>query len=86
MQIVIDISEKAYSYIKREWVENDFDSPMIHAMNGIKKGTPLPKGHGDLIDRSKIAFDYWSVDGHVCVWKQNVFNMPVVVPADKDGD
>lgn len=50
MQVVIDIPEKAYSYIKREWVENDFDSPMNHAMNCIKKSTPLPKGHGNLKD------------------------------------
>ena len=45
IELVIKIQEKAYSYIKREWVENDFDSPMNHSMNAIKNGMPLPKGY-----------------------------------------
>ena len=51
IELVIKIPEKAYSYIKREWVEDDFDSPLNHVMNNVKNGTPLPKGHGDLIDK-----------------------------------
>lgn len=49
MQIVIDIPENKYNTIMnypKEWDE--------WALNAIKKGTPLPKGHGELIDRSKI--------------------------------
>jgi len=51
------------------------DCPMIE----------IPSGHGDLIDRSKIAFDYWSVDNYAFVGKRNIFEMPVIVPAEKEG-
>lgn len=54
MQVVIEIPEKVYSYIKREWIEDDFDSPLNHVMNGVKNGIPLPKGHGRLLDEKDI--------------------------------
>lgn len=50
MQIVIDIPEKAYTYIKREWEGFDYDSPVVHVFNGVKNGVVIPKGHGRLID------------------------------------
>lgn len=49
-EIVIKIPDKVYDYVRREWVESDFDSPLNHVMNGVKNGTELPKGHGELID------------------------------------
>lgn len=58
MQIVIDINEDYYEIIKHNvnnW-HNDFKP-----YNIIANGTPLPKGHGDLIDRSEVIkslFDY----------------------------
>lgn len=51
MQIVIDIPERMMSYINK----NEFNA-ISEAMYGclamiaIKTGTPLPKGHGRLID------------------------------------
>lgn len=45
----------------------------------------IPPEHGDLIDRSMIAFDYWSVDGYACVEKKDIFRMPVIIPADTEG-
>lgn len=53
MKIVIDIPEQAYEVIKR-------NSVVAHAHNlalltkWITNGTPLPKGHGDLIDRKDL--------------------------------
>lgn len=32
MKIVIDIPEKVYTYIQREWEEYDFDSVVNHAI------------------------------------------------------
>ena len=47
MQIVIDIPEEMW-----EWLHNGFldEDDGKHAINAILKGTPLPKGHGRLID------------------------------------
>ena len=54
MQIVIKIPEKVYSYIKLEWVEDDFDSPLNHVMNGVKNGIPIPKEHGKVWEENDI--------------------------------
>ena len=44
MQVVIGIPEEEYNIIKKS------NAPMTWAEHLIKNGTPLPKGHGDLID------------------------------------
>lgn len=46
MKIVIDIDEEDYEYIKKSKDSN---------FNVIKNGTPLPKGHGRLIDADKLC-------------------------------
>lgn len=65
MQIVIDIPEEDYKFIK--------DLQFYHSgrrngraieqnvINGIRNGTPLPKGHGRLIDADEalIAMGTW---------------------------
>ena len=57
MKIVIDIPENVYKYLKQEWVKVPEDDSVINQiMYGILYGIVLPKGHGDLIDRSKLAY------------------------------
>ena len=53
MQIVIDISDNLMEYIVkgRDLSEEQNDEMAL----AIANGKPLPKGHGDLIDRSKIC-------------------------------
>lgn len=51
MKIVINITEKLYDEIKRQSV------PLPHVdvlCESVLNGTPLPKGHGDLIDRGEL--------------------------------
>ena len=57
MQIVIDIDDG----IAQGIIEgiNDMPSNIVRSFqatiaDAIKKGTPLPKGHGDLIDRKEL--------------------------------
>lgn len=69
MKLVIDISEEDYEYIKNS---NDMN------FNAIKNGTPLPKGHGRLIDADELLeeinqFDYYD----------NVREAPTIIEADK---
>lgn len=61
MQIVIDIPETKYNTIMnypKEWDE--------WALEAIKNGTPLPKGHGVLKDANEIlkAMDTWDKFGY----------------------
>ena len=48
MQIVIDIPEKIYKYVQQIGSINMLDTQQV--ANAIFDGTPLPKGHGRLID------------------------------------
>ncbi len=47
MQIVIDISEESYKYIKIGYVTSDL-------IRAIKESIVLPKGHGRLIDADAL--------------------------------
>lgn len=59
MQIVIDISEQDY-YNALQYAtlksNTDFENLMICA---VQNGTPLPKGHGRLIDADKFVSDHF---------------------------
>lgn len=73
MQIVIDIPEEEYNIIKK------FNAPMTWAEHLIAAGTPLPKGHGRLIDadelESRMKIGY-------CI----VRDAPTIIEADKVGE
>ena len=47
MQIVIDIPEEMWDWLHNGFLDEDDGK---HAINAILNGTPLPKGHGRLID------------------------------------
>ncbi len=77
MQIVIDIEEERYNQIKR-----CADNYLVSGLElAIKNGKPLPKGHGDLIDRQELlkstlckTFGLRSVD---------IENAPTIIEADR---
>lgn len=57
MKIVIDIPETAYEYFAQGMRYTD-DVEM--AIIAIVDGTPLPKGHGRLIDADKCVKQAWN--------------------------
>jgi len=48
MQLVIDIPKEDYDFIKR----TGYHTQSLY--NAIKDGTPLPKGHGRLVDADAL--------------------------------
>ena len=56
MQIVIDIPEAEYDLIV-----NDEACGLNVLTRAIANGTPLPKGHGDLIDRNAVNEEFYSI-------------------------
>lgn len=73
MQIVIDIPEDEYNIIKKS------NAPMTWVEHLIKNGTPLPKGHGRLIDESKVKKCGWNfIDHHAKT------DAPTIIKADKE--
>ncbi len=83
MQIVIDISDEQYEIIKK-LVKNqnsvcpDADS----AEKIILKGTPLPKGHGRLIDADALECDCFNRTSDDYAF-DCIDNAPTIIEADK---
>ena len=52
MELVVKIPEEAYKLLKNDegvdWLGAE------HILNAVANGTPLPKGHGDLIDADAL--------------------------------
>ena len=53
MQLVINIDDKLYNRIK--YLEPRADSMLDELMRSVQNGTPLPKGHGKLVDKEKLG-------------------------------
>lgn len=87
MQIVIDIPEWKYKSI-REGVEAskriNYSIPPI--FEAVANGTPLPKGHGDLVDASKIQFENNEFDTYSDYSRvfDTIDNADVIIPADTE--
>ena len=85
MQIVININDKIYEAILDGWWPNNFVSIRQLIANGI----PLPKGHGDLIDRSKLEVHYVGTDiGTDCpvYLLPTVEEASIIIAADKENE
>ena len=54
MQIVIDIDEDTYKDIKKGKVYSSMRDVPQESVLAIANGTPLPKGHGRLIDADAL--------------------------------
>lgn len=87
MNIVIEIDESAYDWLKNGYPD---EKDGEYAINVIKSGTPLPKGHGRLIDADKLKRTMHDIYvesigyRHRCVSVENIDNAPTIIPADKE--
>ena len=93
MQIVIDIPEEEYALCKKQWDTECLDTLMI----AVKYGTPLPKGHGRLIDADEltkqletVANDEWNKQVGASKGLEDaidiVDNEQTIIEKDKEGE
>ena len=83
MQIVIDISEELYK--ASQMFDDRYEYTAQIPFTVIKNGTPLPKGHGRLIDESDLIPDSDYEDGDFyAVSIGAISSAPTIVEADKD--
>ena len=90
MKIVIDIPEEEYrNYLK---MRPAYPEGVFCYIAAIQQGTPLPEGHGRLIDAEKLQMDYCDdncgerkcIDAmDRCVFIDAVLNAPTIIEADK---
>jgi len=72
-RIVIEIDESKYNAIMnypKEWDE--------WALNAIKRGTPLPKGHGRLFDERDIVSSNYKIIGN------RIYELEPIIEADEE--
>ena len=85
MQIVIDISEEDMQYIS---TYGQCDAMKL--MCAIANGTPLPKGHGDLIDRKELLENKYEIDTMCCEYDvvdvDDIKDAPTIIEADKESE
>ena len=86
MQIVININDNEYLGIKN-YPDNITSYPVtIHLYEAVRNGIPLPKCHGDLIDRNELNKDLitneWITDYDGGGLEEILFNAPTIIEAD----
>ena len=85
MKIVIDIDDNLYTRLFDNGVDNYDDA--VDMAKAIRKGTPLPKGHGRLIDASQLfTVTECRPDGteFTYVPYTSIENAKAVIDADKE--
>lgn len=83
MKIVIDISEEDYVYIAKKHCLPSCDDRTLrkNVYEMITNGTPLPKGHGRLID-ADVLVDGMEDDYEFC---EAINATPTIIKSDKEG-
>ena len=87
MQIVIDISEELYNRFGYEYGEENLISKYTNdaILEAFCNGTPLPKGHGILIDADDIALidEQFYVPSDYYVAESAINDAPTIIEADR---
>jgi len=81
MKIIIDIQKELYTNILATWKDIH---PQMHSI--LKNGTPLPKGHGRLIDADWIEdncpYYYSDEDATLCYAIRDIDKAPTIIEKD----
>ena len=84
---MIDIPESKLWSLKNEPIKENFN--IYELASYIDKGTPLPKGHGRLIDvnellKEKRCFEDFGGDTFNIIHEESVINAETIIEADKE--
>ena len=85
MKVVIDIDENVFTRLFDNGTE-DYEivnDDLFKIAKSIRKGTPLPKGHGRLIDSDKLISSFPNYDGVSDVIK-TINYTDTIIEADKE--
>lgn len=80
MKLIIDIPEDMFEWFKNGEIIDEYDKSALKQV--FKNGTPLPKGHGKIIDVNEAinyiddyAFGFFSFD-----------DVPAIIEADTESE
>jgi hypothetical protein len=89
MQIVIDIDEEDFNIMKHNVA---IDNPLCplgekEMVTAVANGTPIPKGHGRLIDKDALGEKLHRYTEAPYQYALTVFNeSPIIINADRSED
>ena len=96
MQVVIDINDNEYRSIK-SYPNNNTSYPItLHLYEAVRNGTPLPKGHGRLIDadalEQKMCDREKEIGDENVLWESSAVSVALdmfaltIIEKDKEGE
>ena len=85
IELVIKMDDQTYNnFVRNEYSRTDVIAMHTALLNGI----PLPKGHGDLIDRNELAKCVYEErigdDDFMIIDQADLYNAPTIIEADKE--
>jgi len=87
IELVIKIPEETYNDIQsRDWKNGELI--FSEEWKAIHNGTPLPKGHGDLIYRNIVGYpcvSEWKIEGLNTTVGHILSMQPTIIEADTEG-
>lgn len=82
---MIDIDDEDYKRIQD--ISDVFNSLTSRTYSAIRNGTPLPKGHGRLIDADALYNDLeFPTKQFAEAFKEILNDTPTIIEADKEND
>ncbi len=81
MKIVINIPEEEYNTRKK----TGYFSDNFKILEAVANGTPLPKGHGRLIDADVLVAKLGTYKRDMDLWEM-VIAEPTIIEADKENE
>lgn len=85
IEVVIKVSERKYKGLQKE-----DDKSLSYYEKVIANGTPLPKGHGRLIDADALRVCFYDSSAYqegenFCYYSvKDINNAPTIIEADKE--
>ena len=84
MKLIIDIPQNIYEMVTNT---GTFGCYRFNTTKAIKDGTPLPKGHGRLIDKDKFAKDGYLEHRYgediYLEFRRRLDKQPIIIEADR---
>lgn len=84
MKILVDIPKKTFEEIQERSIITCGETFAQKLVKYIRNGKPLPKGHGDLIDRNELLDESYQIDSMYCMYDEvvnvnDIKNAPTII-------
>ena len=95
IELVIKIPDEAYKTCLKLKGELDEDNSIlgICLINSVANGTPIPKGHGELIDKQSLKLSFFTLSRFYKTWNLGknkimgeIENAPAIIGASKESE